>query len=198
MFIRVSTAVGFNSDAVAYWDYVLTQPPAPPSQAEAPAPDPPPAVPFDPDAPPEEPTPTAPPTDSAGLVAIGSLDPPLAALGWGAFTLHVYGRGFLAGSVLVWNGGDETTTVVNGAELTTAVDMATAQVAMEIPVYVRTPDGTMSNVLHFHLLPAQTTPAAIGMLTLHFGMGSELELVGAEADRVREYYSVPSSQLTVL
>jgi hypothetical protein len=83
-----------------------------------------------------------------------SLTPPSAKLGDPNFTLHVIGTGFRPGSVILWNGGAEPTTYVSATELTTGVNMATAAVAMPIPVQVETVSGLRSNVLTFDLQPA--------------------------------------------
>jgi len=80
-----------------------------------------------------------------------SLTPSTAALGAASFTLHVNGTGFRAGMSILWNGSPEPTTFVSATELTTAVNMATAIVAMPIPVSVRTLAGQDSNVLTFTL-----------------------------------------------
>src|SRR5262245_14437553 len=68
---------------------------------------------------------------------LSSLDPSSATLGAPAFTLHVYGRGFGVDAVILWNGAPEPTTRVSDTEVTTVVDMATAEVAIEIPVAVQ-------------------------------------------------------------
>jgi hypothetical protein len=56
--------------------------------------------------------------------------------------------------VILWNGSPEATTVVSDTELTTEVNMATAEVAMAIPVAVQTLSGQVSNTLTFDLQPA--------------------------------------------
>jgi hypothetical protein len=83
-----------------------------------------------------------------------ALVPPSAKLGDANFTLHVQGTGFRADDVIVWNGGAEPTTFVSATELTTGVNMASAAVAMPIPVLVRRLTGLDSNALTFDLQPA--------------------------------------------
>jgi hypothetical protein len=84
-----------------------------------------------------------------------ALAPSFAKIGDPTFTLHVTGSGFRPDSVILWNGSPEPTTVVSPTELTTVVNMATAQVAMAIPVVVRGPLGTpVSNALTFDLQAA--------------------------------------------
>jgi len=85
---------------------------------------------------------------------LASLVPPSAKLGDPSFTLHVHGTGFRPDSVIVWNGSPEPTTYVSATELTTSVNMATAEVALPIPVLARTIGGQDSNVLTFDLQPA--------------------------------------------
>jgi hypothetical protein len=95
---------------------------------------------FDPD---NDPAPT-----------LATLTPASAKLGDPSFTLHVGGTGFRPGHVILWNGSPEATTVVSDTELTTEVNMATAEVAMAIPVAVQTLSGQVSNTLTFDLQPA--------------------------------------------
>jgi hypothetical protein len=127
---------------------------------------------------------------------IWKVDPPVAAVGWAPFVLHVHGAGFGVGSVIVWNGVDAVTTVVSSAELTTTIDLSAAISPMDMPVYVRNTNGDVSNVLQFTLVPRQEALHPISVLTLYFlggnvGPAMSLELLDAEADTVRAYYSVP-------
>ena len=82
---------------------------------------------------------------------IASLVPATAALGAPNFTLHVMGTGFQSHDVILWNGAPEPTTFVSPTELTTLVNMATAQAAITLPVSVRPAVGGMSNSLDFTL-----------------------------------------------
>ena len=97
---------------------------------------------------PDPPVPVAP--------VLTSLVPDTAALGDADVTLHVHGTGFLPNAVIDWNGTTEPTTVVSPTELTTLIAMATAEVALDVPVTVRNGDGPVSNALTFTL----TDPAA--------------------------------------
>jgi hypothetical protein len=63
----------------------------------------------------------------------------------------VFGANFVEGDVILWNGSPEPTTFVSDNEVTTGVNMATAEVAIPIPVSVQTPQGDVSNVLTFAL-----------------------------------------------
>ena len=89
-------------------------------------------------------TPIAPPP------VVTALEPATVAIGSPSFTIHVRGSGFAPGSVIVFNGFDEPTTVVSPTEVTTGVNMAvwTAPSA-PLPVAVRHADGTLSNALTF-------------------------------------------------
>lgn len=83
-----------------------------------------------------------------------ALLPTSAKIGDPSFTVHVTGTGFRAGCEILWNGSPEPTTLVSPTELTTEVNMATAEVPMPIPVVVRTLGGLVSNTLTFTLQPA--------------------------------------------
>jgi hypothetical protein len=68
-----------------------------------------------------------------------------------AFTLTVNGTGFVAGSVVDWNGSALATTFVNSSQLTAAVsaaDIATASTAL-VTVVNPAPGGGTSNVVYF-------------------------------------------------
>ena len=109
----------------------------------------------DPDEPyPQDGDPYPPPPDLEAPRVTTSLTPASAQLGDPPFTLHVNGTGFVQTDTILWNGSPEPTTFVSDTELTTGVDMTTAQVAMPIPVSVRTFIGSVSNELTFDLLPA--------------------------------------------
>jgi hypothetical protein len=95
--------------------------------------------------------PFEPPLRARSRPIVTALTPATAALGDPDFTLHVYGRGFDVDAVILWNGAPEATTRVSATELTTGVNMATAEVAMPIPVAVQDGDGSLSNTLMFTL-----------------------------------------------
>jgi hypothetical protein len=191
MFIKVNATVGFNPDAVSHWHYALV-PPAPAGLlgttqgVSAPA----------------YPTPQASVGEEIeprlGPPVLTALVPAQATLGDPSFTLAVQGSNFDDGAVIVWNGSDEVTTFVSATAMTTEVDMTTAQAAMLLPVQVRNLDATLSNTLEFQLLAAPEPAPAVPTLTLTFIGGGELVLEGTDAEKVRDYYSVPSSYLTVL
>lgn len=78
-----------------------------------------------------------------------SLNPATAVIGDPDVTLSVTGTGFVDGAVIVFNGGDETTTFVSETEVTTTVRPSTAVVAAAVPVSVRNPDSQVSGELSF-------------------------------------------------
>lgn len=79
---------------------------------------------------------------------ITGLNPASVVLGSPNFTLHVMGTGFTPDSSIIWNGSPEPTTFVSETELTTEVDMSTAAVAVDIPVFVES-GGVMSDAMTF-------------------------------------------------
>lgn len=77
--------------------------------------------------------------------AIASLTPSSAEIGDPNFLLHVHGTGFKNTDTIVFAGVDEPTTFVGPTELTTGVDMSVWLGPDELPVYVRSAEGVMSN-----------------------------------------------------
>lgn len=92
--------------------------------------------------------------DPADPPEVTALVPNTAQIGDPNFTLHVQGTGFREGDEILWNGNPEPTTFVSDTELTTEVNMATAEVAMPIPVAVLSFGVITSNALTFTLTPA--------------------------------------------
>jgi hypothetical protein len=97
---------------------------------------------------PDPPPPAAPEPPPTPVIA--AINPSSAVLGSPSFTLHVVGSGFTADAAILWNGTPEPTTVESSTELTTEVDMSTAEVAIEIPVAVAQ-GGVVSNAFAFTL-----------------------------------------------
>lgn len=85
---------------------------------------------------------------------LATLVPASARIGDPSFTLHVHGADLTPGSVILWNGSPEPTAFVSPTELTTGVNMSTAEVPMEIPVAVEVSGVLVTNSLPFALLPA--------------------------------------------
>src|SRR5579859_4424765 len=86
------------------------------------------------------------------------LVPGAVAPGGTAFTLTVNGTGFVAGSVVNWNGSSRQTTFVNASQLQTEIsasDISTA-VTAAVTVFSPAPGGGTSNVSFLQV----TDPAA--------------------------------------
>jgi hypothetical protein len=79
---------------------------------------------------------------------INALTPDGAEVGGPDIVMVIDGTGFTLGSVIVWNGGDEPTTVLDGERVSTTVKPSTASGPWAIPVAVRNGDR-MSNQLTF-------------------------------------------------
>jgi hypothetical protein len=81
-----------------------------------------------------------------------SISPQSAMLGTPSFTLRVLGSNFDPAAQIIWNGSAEPTTFVSETELTTGVNMETAEVALEIPIAVYSGFGVLSNEIIFRLI----------------------------------------------
>jgi hypothetical protein len=88
------------------------------------------------------------PVTGAAALAVTALVPATAVLGSPSFTIHVQGAGFGPDAVIVWNGSAEPTTVVSPTEVTTEVNMDSAQYPVTIPVAVSS-WGHVSNAVDF-------------------------------------------------
>ncbi len=89
------------------------------------------------------------PLQPAPVPVVSGLSPATATAGGPALTLTVNGSGFVASSVVRWNGADRTTTVVSATQLTAAITAADLASARSVPVTVFSPTpggGTSSNV----------------------------------------------------
>lgn len=86
---------------------------------------------------------------SAVVPKVTSLTPNSAEVGDPSFLLHVHGTGFTAGSIIMFNGGEEPTTYVSATELTTTVNMTTVSVASTVPVAVLSSEGVLSDSMNF-------------------------------------------------
>ena len=78
-----------------------------------------------------------------------TLTPNTAVVGAPNFTIHVIGTNFFPGTVILWNGAEEPTTIVSETEVTTGVNMATVSGPATVPVSVRAITGAESNALPF-------------------------------------------------
>jgi len=88
----------------------------------------------------------------------GGLSPTTAVAGSAGFTLTVNGGGFVASSVVRWNGTPRTTTFVSATQLRTAIAASDLATSGSVPVSVSTPapGGGVSGIVGF----AVTAPAA--------------------------------------
>jgi hypothetical protein len=90
---------------------------------------------------------------------ISSLSPAVNAVNSGPFTLTVNGANFVTGSTVEWNGSARTTTVVSAAQLTAAITAADLAFARTVPVIVRHPEGSATEVVTFQICSDPTCPA---------------------------------------
>ena len=86
---------------------------------------------------------------------IASLAPASVVLGAPDFDVHVRGAGFAPDSVIVFNGHDEPTTVLDETDVSTGVNMAVWLAPATVPVQVRT-GGNLSNALLFTFEASRT------------------------------------------
>jgi hypothetical protein len=86
---------------------------------------------------------------------ISSLSPVGAAVGGPAFTLTVNGSGFVASSVVRWNGANRPTTVVSANQLQAAIGAADIAGigAAQVTVFTPAPGGGLSSGLTFTVSP---------------------------------------------
>ena len=96
--------------------------------------------------------------------SIKALAPNTAAVGGPKVTLHVHGTGFSSSSVIVFNNGDEPTTLVSPTEVTTILNPSTASGTWTVPVAVRT-GNTVSNALDFSFVEAGTVTPIVDSIT---------------------------------
>jgi hypothetical protein len=94
----------------------------------------------------------------AATPTLTALEPPTVVLGSPSLTLHVKGSGFTPGSVIVFAGHDEPTTLVSPTEMTTGIDMAVWQAPDTVPVLVKNGDN-VSTPLSFTFTAARDVDA---------------------------------------
>ena len=83
---------------------------------------------------------TSPPVSlMAGSAVLTSLSPASGSVGGAAFTLTVNGSGFVASSVVRWNGANRPTTFISASQLQAAIDAGDLAAAGTVPVTVFTP-----------------------------------------------------------
>jgi len=100
---------------------------------------------------------------NAPTPTIGSVSPSSATVGQPAFTLTVYGTGFLPGATVQWNGSALATSVINPTQLTAAVPATLIAAAGSASITVVNPgDVTPSNGAAF---PISAPSPTIGSLS---------------------------------
>jgi hypothetical protein len=117
------------------------------------------------------PVPARPAVPSNPAPVSGSLSPASAVAGSAAFTLTLNGSGFVASSVVRWNGATRTTTFVSATQLRAAIAAADLATVRTVPVSVFTPapGGGTSGTVSFMVTaspPPSTPPAAPGSLSV--------------------------------
>jgi hypothetical protein len=121
------------------------------------------------------PAPTA-PAPAAPVPVVSALSPATATAGSPGLTLTVNGSGFVASSVVRWNGAARTTTLVSATQLRAALsasDLATAG-SFAVSVVTPSPGGGTSGNLSFTVTgaptpPPSTPPPAPGTPTVTLG-----------------------------
>ena len=74
------------------------------------------------------------------------IDPAEAVIGGSDVEMHAIGEGFTAGTVIMFNGGEEPTTRVSDTDIFTTVKPSTATMAGAFPVTVRRGDEESTSV----------------------------------------------------
>jgi len=95
------------------------------------------------------PTTTATPTPTPAIPTLTSISPSTAVSKGPAFTLHVYGTGFVPGSFVTWNGVSKTTTYISSTHLSAAMRASDIAAAQTRSVGVINPGPVYSNTLPF-------------------------------------------------
>lgn len=112
-------------------------------------------------------------------LSLAAIDPTTAEVGAADLTLTVTGTGFGPDSVIVFNGGEEETTIVSDTQLTTIVKPSTASGAVAVPVWVRS-GGEDSASIDFTFTEAGGPAAAIPVTEIT-GIGPAMQTRLAEA-----------------
>lgn len=99
--------------------------------------------------------------------ALTSISPASAVAGGAAFTLTANGTGFLASSVVNWNGSPRPTTYVNASRLSVAIPASDIAAAGAAPVTVSnpTPGGGSSAAVNFTITSANNPSPTISSLS---------------------------------
>ena len=128
---------------------------------------------------------------AAPVPVAASLSPAIAVAGSGGFSLTVNGAGFVASSVVNWNGTPRATTFVNSTQLRAAIldaDVAAVGSAL-VSVFTPAPGGGTSAALTFATVPPPTlsvsttnaAPGASVTVTLTGGLGGASDWIALAA-----------------
>lgn len=100
-----------------------------------------------------------------GIIA---LNPKSAPAGGPDFFLTIYGTGFVASSVVEWNGVKLATTFVNDTLIFAQVDAVnrSASAMVQVAVFNPSPGGGLSNTMPVLVGPVPSPPAGVGVLQL--------------------------------
>jgi len=102
------------------------------------------------------------------LPTISALAPVAAVTGGPDLYLRVYGTGFVASSIVEWNGGGLPTTLVNSTQVFAVVSAANRSISGTFPVTVMNPSpgGGVSNAVSELVGPPPAAPAGVGVIQL--------------------------------
>ncbi|MBN2264823.1 MAG: C1 family peptidase [Candidatus Aminicenantes bacterium] len=100
---------------------------------------------------------------------IAELVPPNRTAGFPAFTLQVRGEGFVAGSVVSWDGSDRPTTFIDGSRIDAAISAEDISCTKVAAVTVRNPDGGHCNTIALDVIGLRPTVNSIYPIELTGG-----------------------------
>jgi uncharacterized protein (TIGR03437 family) len=141
-----------------------------------------------------------------------SLNPASAIAGGAAFTLTLNGTGFIAGTIVKFNGADRAATIGSSTQLTiavTAADIANAGAA-KIAVFNPAPAGGTSNELTLPINNPAPVPTSLSQASITAGAGAAmLSMLGSGfrpdsivrvngADRATQFISATELKVTLL
>jgi uncharacterized protein (TIGR03437 family) len=108
-----------------------------------------------------------------GIPALASISPNAADIGSANFTLQVTGSGFLANSVVRWNGTAKPTTLVSATQLTAAISIADISQpgTSSVSVFTPSPGGGTSNFVAF-TVNGSLPPLLVGIGPDHLTAGA--------------------------
>ena len=112
------------------------------------------------------------------------LSPSSKTSGGSGFTLTVYGRNFLSGSVVRWNGADRSTAYVSATQLTATIPASDIATAWTAPVTVFNPasiagGGGTSNAQNFTVKSAPQGPSITSISPISGSVGTTVTIKGA-------------------